>query len=44
MNNINKRINTLIGQLSISEKVGQLFMLAYTGKDLDYAKTLNPRL
>jgi len=40
MNNINKRIKTLIGQLSISEKVGQLFMLAYTGKDLDYAKTL----
>ena len=40
MKNISKRIETLISQLNISEKVGQLFMLAYTGKDLDYAKSL----
>lgn len=37
---ITKRITTLISQMSISEKVGQLFMLAYTGKDVDYAKEL----
>ena len=39
-NKISKRINTLITQMTLPEKVGQLFMLAYTGQDTDYAKSL----
>ena len=34
------RIQQLIGQMTIAEKVGQLFMMAYTEQDIEYAKTL----
>ncbi|MGY0398904.1 MAG: glycoside hydrolase family 3 protein [Ostreibacterium sp.] len=35
-----KRIKTLIKQMTLAEKIGQLFMPAYTGHDTDYAKEL----
>ena len=37
---LNQRIENLINQMSISEKVGQLFLMAYTGTDTEYAKHL----
>ncbi len=37
---LNQRIENLIAQMSISEKVGQLFLMAYTGTDTEYAKHL----
>ncbi|WP_226663776.1 glycoside hydrolase family 3 protein [Microbulbifer aggregans] len=35
-----KRVSTLIQHMSLAEKVGQLFVLGYAGKDTEYAKTL----
>lgn len=37
---IKKRVSTLIQHMSLAEKVGQLFLLGYAGRDTDYAKTL----
>ncbi|AZZ96956.1 glycoside hydrolase family 3 protein [Pseudoalteromonas sp. R3] len=37
---IEKKVAQLIDTLSIEEKVGQLFVLAFAGEDRDYAKTL----
>ena len=34
------RINQLLASLSLPEKVGQLFMLAFAGQDLAYAREL----
>ncbi|OKY27373.1 glycoside hydrolase family 3 protein [Thalassotalea sp. PP2-459] len=34
------KVNTLIASLSLPEKVGQLFVLAFAGEDIDYAKSL----
>ncbi|WP_105103066.1 glycoside hydrolase family 3 protein [Microbulbifer pacificus] len=35
-----KHVSTLIRHMSLAEKVGQLFVLGYSGKDTDYAKSL----
>lgn len=35
-----KRVNNLIQHMSLAEKVGQLFVLGYAGKDTEYAKSL----
>ncbi|WP_209326665.1 glycoside hydrolase family 3 protein [Pseudoalteromonas sp. PA2MD11] len=37
---IEKKVAQLIDTLPLAEKVGQLFLLAFAGKDYDYAKTL----
>ncbi|RZM81449.1 beta-glucosidase [Pseudoalteromonas rubra] len=37
---IEKKVAQLIDTLSVEEKVGQLFVLAFAGEDRDYAKTL----
>lgn len=34
------RINQLLASLSLPEKVGQLFILAFAGQDLAYAREL----
>lgn len=35
-----QRVSQLIGTMPLAEKVGQLFMLAFAGPDLEYAKKL----
>ncbi|WP_406828867.1 glycoside hydrolase family 3 protein [Microbulbifer sp. ARAS458-1] len=35
-----KHVSTLIKHMSLAEKVGQLFVLGYAGKDTEYAKSL----
>lgn len=37
---LQKRVDTLIRNLSLKEKVGQLFVPGYAGKDIEYAKQL----
>lgn len=37
---IEQKVKQLLGTMCLEEKVGQLFILAFAGKDLDYAKDL----
>lgn len=39
MNN-NSKVTQLISTMTLAEKVGQLFVLAFAGPDIDYAKQL----